>query len=57
MAKSGKRNTYLILGAGLIGGMYLYHVLGKQVDKVWNKVPYLNTVHSNFAVSNYGGEI
>lgn len=37
----------LIMILGGIVGISLYHVLGHQIDTVWNQVPYLKQIHSN----------
>lgn len=54
---AGKKHYALIMLGGVVGGIFLYHVLGKHIESIWGKVPGLKNVHSNFAVSNFGSEI
>ena len=52
------KNKYLfVLIAGTLGGVALYHLFGKTIDSVWNKVPVLENYHSHFALSNIGSDL
>lgn len=43
------RGYGIVILLGAIGGVALYHLYGKAIDSVYNKVPYLNKLPSFYS--------
>jgi hypothetical protein len=50
---SNKKPYGIIFLLGIVGGVMLYHQIGKTIDKYAGKLPYWNKLPSYYAASEY----